>query len=111
MSQGPAPATEPPPQAAAGYTLPVTVTDPISESTEALPDLPKEAMLHGRRRTWFRPAPWRLPDSLLVLLAACWLALAADPSALPFTPFSHDHVVVAEVLADLDAGFRASKQA
>jgi SAM-dependent methyltransferase len=30
-----------------------------------------------------------------------WLALAADPSALPFTPFSHDHVVVAEVLADL----------
>ncbi len=31
----------------------------------------------ARRRTWFRPAPWRLPDSLLVLLAACWLALAA----------------------------------
>ena len=64
----------------------MTLIDRGLESTEALPDLPKEAMLHGRRRTWFRFQQRTSAVIALVFVVFMLGAAVLAPWIAPFDP-------------------------
>jgi peptide/nickel transport system permease protein len=64
----------------------MTIIDRGLESTEALPDLPKEAMLHGRRRTWFRFQQRTGAVIALVFVVFMLGAAVLAPWIAPFDP-------------------------